>query len=67
VRHPERVSHLILYGTYAQGRMQANTAHEIERARVMMDLARLGWGKEGHPYMQVFASRRRDAGAGPRA
>ncbi len=62
VRHPERVSHLVLYGTYAQGRLHASSRQELEKARVMMDLARLGWGKEGHPYLQVFAARRQPGG-----
>ena len=64
VRHPERVSHLVLYGTYAHGRLRRdNSREESERSRVMLDLARLGWGRDGHPYLQVFASRRQPGGS----
>ena len=39
VRHPERVSHLVLYGTYAQGRLRRmNSPDEVEKARVLLDL-----------------------------
>jgi pimeloyl-ACP methyl ester carboxylesterase/DNA-binding CsgD family transcriptional regulator len=57
-RHPERVSHLILYGTYARGRLRRGTpADEMEKARVLLDLTGLGWGKENHAFLQVWASR----------
>jgi len=58
VRHPERVSHLVLYGTYAQGRLRRmNSPDEVEKARVLLDLTRLGWGRENHAFLQVWASR----------
>jgi len=57
-RHPERVSHLVLYGTYARGRLRRGTpANEMEKARVLLDLTGLGWGKENHAFLQVWASR----------
>ena len=56
-RHPERVNRLILYGTNALGRLQwADRPNEAERARVLLDLMRLGWGQENHAFMQVWAS-----------
>ena len=56
-RHPERVNRLILYGTNALGRLQwADRPNESERARVLLDLMRLGWGQENHAFMQVWAS-----------
>ena len=58
VRHPERVSHLILYGTYAQGRLrQTNSPKEAEKSRVLVDITRLGWGQQDHDFVQVWASR----------
>lgn len=57
VRHPERVSHLILYGGYALGakhRGDAETAHIYE---IMEELARLGWGKRNPAFSQLFTSR----------
>jgi pimeloyl-ACP methyl ester carboxylesterase/DNA-binding CsgD family transcriptional regulator len=57
-RHPERVSHLILYGTYARGLFRRPEApKELQKARVLLDLTRLGWGRENHAFLQVWASR----------
>ena len=56
-RHPERVSHLVLYGTYVRGRFErTNLPKEVEKARVLLDLLRLGWGQENHAFLQVWAS-----------
>jgi pimeloyl-ACP methyl ester carboxylesterase len=56
-RHPERVNRLILYGTYALGRLRWNDRpKEIEKARVLLDLTRLGWGHENHAFQQVWAT-----------
>jgi hypothetical protein len=43
VRHPERVSHLILYGGYARGRFNRNpTPEQLEEARTLIHLIRVG-------------------------
>jgi pimeloyl-ACP methyl ester carboxylesterase/DNA-binding CsgD family transcriptional regulator len=56
-RHPERVSRLILYGTYARGRLRwADRPKEVAKARVLLDLTGLGWGQENHAFLQVWAS-----------
>jgi pimeloyl-ACP methyl ester carboxylesterase len=56
-RHPERVDRLILYGTYARGRMRWNDRpQEIEKAKLLLDLTRLGWGRENHAFQQVWTS-----------
>ncbi|MBK9713118.1 MAG: alpha/beta fold hydrolase [Kouleothrix sp.] len=55
VRHPERVSHLILYGSYVQGRMK-RTPSEREEAELYLKLAGLGWGKEVAAFRKVFAA-----------
>ena len=56
-RHPERVNRLILYGTYARGRLRrSDRPEEAEKARVLLDLTRLGWGQENHAFLQVWAS-----------
>jgi pimeloyl-ACP methyl ester carboxylesterase/DNA-binding CsgD family transcriptional regulator len=56
-RHPDRVNRLILYGTNALGRFRwTGRPNEAERARVLLDLIRLGWGQENHAFMQVWAS-----------
>lgn len=56
VRYPERVSHLVLLGSFAQGRRKrARTQEELVQARV--DLVRLGWGLPDPAYRQVFVAR----------
>jgi pimeloyl-ACP methyl ester carboxylesterase len=56
-RHPERVSRLVLYGTYALGRLKwTDQPNEVEKARVLLDLTRLGWGQENHAFSQVWAA-----------
>lgn len=46
VRHPDRVSHLVLYGGYARGR-RARGPSEDERAEdeLLQSIVRIGWGK----------------------
>lgn len=56
-RHPERVSKMILYGGYARGwARRADSEHEREY-RAMLELMRVGWGKENPVFRQVFTSR----------
>ena len=53
VRHPERVSHLVLYGGYALGGKKRAPA-EKERRNAMMTLMRLGWGADSPVFRQMF-------------
>jgi pimeloyl-ACP methyl ester carboxylesterase/DNA-binding CsgD family transcriptional regulator len=56
-RDPERVSHLVLYGTYARGRAKrSNLPQQLEKAKVLVELTQLGWGQENHAFLQVWAS-----------
>lgn len=56
-RHPERVSHLILHGGYARGRVvRATTERDREEAETMVKLAELGWGKGDPAFRQFFTS-----------
>ena len=56
-RHPERVSHLILYGGYSRGiAKRSNPTHERLYAAII-ELARLGWGTKNPSFRQVFTSR----------
>jgi pimeloyl-ACP methyl ester carboxylesterase/DNA-binding CsgD family transcriptional regulator len=56
-RHPGRVSHLILYGTYARGRFRwSGQPNERERARLLLELMKFGWGQESHNLLQMWAS-----------
>ena len=56
VRHPERVSHLILHGGYARGRRQRGDVAGRELADTMVKLAELGWGKDDPSFRQFFTS-----------
>lgn len=57
VRHPERVSHLILLGGYARGLMRRDpTPGQIKEARLLLDLIEIGWGRDNPAFRQVFTS-----------
>ncbi len=53
VRHPERVSHLILYGAFALGGKKREPA-EKEKRDAMTTLMRLGWGADNPSFRQMF-------------
>jgi pimeloyl-ACP methyl ester carboxylesterase/DNA-binding winged helix-turn-helix (wHTH) protein len=58
VRHPERVTHLILLGSYAQGRRKrARTSDEFDLAEARIDVVRLGWGRPDPTYRHIFVAR----------
>jgi pimeloyl-ACP methyl ester carboxylesterase/DNA-binding CsgD family transcriptional regulator len=57
VRHPDRVSHLVLYGAYARGMLQREpTPLQREEAATLISLVRVGWGRENPAFRQVFTS-----------
>ena len=56
VRHPERVSHLILHGGYVKGRTLRSSQAEREQGEAILALMRHGWGKEGSPFIKAFTS-----------
>jgi class 3 adenylate cyclase/pimeloyl-ACP methyl ester carboxylesterase len=57
VRHPERVSHLALYGGFALGRMKRATSDaEREKFKAMTTLMRVGWGMEDSAFRQIFTT-----------
>jgi pimeloyl-ACP methyl ester carboxylesterase/DNA-binding winged helix-turn-helix (wHTH) protein len=58
VRHPERVSHLVLLGTYAVGqRKRARTADERAYVETIIELVRVAWARPDPHYRQIFAGR----------
>jgi pimeloyl-ACP methyl ester carboxylesterase/DNA-binding CsgD family transcriptional regulator len=57
VRHPERVSKLILYGAYARGTFRRGDPDKERLYRALIDLTLLGWGKDNPAFRQVFTSR----------
>jgi len=54
--HPERVTHLILYGAYARGWGKRGSANVIEERKAMMTLTKHGWGRDDPTTRQVFTS-----------
>jgi pimeloyl-ACP methyl ester carboxylesterase/DNA-binding CsgD family transcriptional regulator len=57
VRHPERVSHLVLYGGYARGAYHRGEPEKERLYRALIEMVRLGWGKDNPAFRQVFTSR----------
>ncbi len=56
VRHPARVSHLVIFGGYQAGwRIGADQATIAEREAVMV-LTKTGWGQDNPAYRQIFSS-----------
>ncbi len=55
VRHPERVSVLVLYGCYAEGWAQRGEESR-RRGEALNVLIREGWGQENPAFRQLFAS-----------
>jgi pimeloyl-ACP methyl ester carboxylesterase/DNA-binding CsgD family transcriptional regulator len=57
VRHPERVSGLILCGGYARGHAhRGRSPAEREEAEVLLELIRVGWGGGNPKFRKVFAT-----------
>ena len=52
VRHPEKVSHLILCGAYARGWTRRERHREENEA--LVTLLREGWGRDAPAYRQLF-------------
>jgi pimeloyl-ACP methyl ester carboxylesterase len=56
-RHPERVRRLVIYGSYAQGRLvRARSDEEVMLNQLQIDLARVGWGRDDPAFRQVFTA-----------
>src|SRR5665213_997875 len=56
-RHPERVSHLILYGAFARGRLKRNPSpQDIDETNTMLKLVELGWGRDNPAFRQVYTT-----------
>jgi class 3 adenylate cyclase/pimeloyl-ACP methyl ester carboxylesterase len=57
VRHPERVTHLVLYGGFARGAYRrAKNESELQKAKALATLIRTGWGEETPVFRQLFSS-----------
>jgi pimeloyl-ACP methyl ester carboxylesterase/DNA-binding CsgD family transcriptional regulator len=57
IKHPERVSRLVIYGGYARGPYQRDDPDRAQMYRAMIDLVRVGWGSNNPTFRQLFTSR----------
>lgn len=55
-RHPERVSHLILYGTFAQGWRIIGDNDDVEAREAVIALIRQGWARDNPAIRQFMTS-----------
>ncbi|PJI84421.1 pimeloyl-ACP methyl ester carboxylesterase [Yoonia maricola] len=55
VRHPERVSALVLVGGYAAGWRHAMTPAQLEQREAVLTLTRHGWGTSNPAYRHIFS------------
>lgn len=56
VRHPERVTHLVLYGGFARGWCRQGSP-EIQRQMEALEvLMRQGWGRKNPAFRQIFTT-----------
>jgi pimeloyl-ACP methyl ester carboxylesterase len=56
VRHPERVSHLVLLGGFARGLFRMSGASVREHGTALITLVRQGWGQNNPALRQMFTS-----------
>jgi pimeloyl-ACP methyl ester carboxylesterase/DNA-binding winged helix-turn-helix (wHTH) protein len=56
VRHPERVSHLILCGAYSRGFNHRQRPEALAARRALETLVRLDWGKNNPAFSAMFTS-----------
>jgi len=57
VRHPERVSHLVLCGGQTHGRLaRATTPEQVEEAETRLKVIELGWPNDTPAFGQFFTS-----------
>lgn len=56
VRHPERVSRLVLCGGFAKGWARRGSAADVARAEASVTLIREGWGQDNPAARQMFTS-----------
>jgi DNA-binding winged helix-turn-helix (wHTH) protein/pimeloyl-ACP methyl ester carboxylesterase len=57
VKHPERVTQLVLYGAFAVGLKHVGTPQELEARRALTSLVRLGWGLNNPAFCRTFTCR----------
>jgi len=56
VRHPERVSRLVLYGGCAQGRLRRGSDTDAQMHKMRGEMIMRGWGQNNPAFRQFFTS-----------
>lgn len=57
VRHPDKVSQLVLHGAYARGSLRRATSDAARlEAETLVNLIRVGWGRDNAAFRQVFTN-----------
>jgi DNA-binding CsgD family transcriptional regulator len=57
LKHPERVSHLVLLNAYGRGaRVRARTQAERLEAETLVNFVRIGWGRDNPAFCQFFTN-----------
>jgi pimeloyl-ACP methyl ester carboxylesterase len=56
-RHPDRVNRLVLYGTYARGKLRREPdPRDVEEANALVALTRTGWGRTNPAFRRLFTT-----------
>ena len=56
VRHPERVTHLVLYGGFTRGARRRGAELDEAKEEALTTLVREGWGQDNPAFRQIFTS-----------
>lgn len=56
VRHPERLTHLVLYGGYARGWCKQGSPEVNDQIAALETLMRQGWGRKNPAFRQLFTT-----------
>lgn len=57
VRHPDRVSHLVLCGAFAQGRLRRDPSSSARaEAEALVSMIRAGWGRANPAFRRAFTT-----------
>ncbi|MGK6312480.1 alpha/beta fold hydrolase [Neorhizobium sp. DT-125] len=56
VRHPQKVSHLVLQGGYEKGRLIRAAESDRAQGEAILALIRYGWGRANSPFIDAFAT-----------
>ncbi|MGZ8981939.1 MAG: alpha/beta fold hydrolase [Burkholderiaceae bacterium] len=58
LRHPDRVTHLLLLGSYARGTMRRELTDKARlEAETLVNMIRVGWGSNNTAFREVFTNR----------